>query len=822
MARKIEVEIVGDASSLSKTFKKAGDDADSFGKKASSGLATIGKASLVAGGALAAGVVVGLKMSVSAAMEAEQAEARLDQAFKAAGVSAKDKAAAMDAVAATSRTAAMDDEALSDVLARLTRSTGDVTKATEGMSLAAEIARGRNVSLEAASKAVEKAMLGNDQALKRMGVTVPQVTDATDALKQQIDFLRDKVKGADDAEKEAIATQIDALTAKMKHAREIDKQATATDALEKATKQFAGSSKAYGETAAGAQERLKVAFENLQETVGAKVLPAFTGMLVKLNEVVAWAEANWPRFERAALDAWAKVKKAGQDVADWYRANLQETVEKTLDAIRDAWQKWGDDIQRIASTSLSKISTEYKGRLKEITATTNTMLALARGDWEDGWEHLRKVAQTKLQQTSGIARGEIPIFSNIGRAIGKAIADGIGGGIASAAQWVWDKLREIGGIITGWAGTAYAYAFRIGSQIVNGIIGGLGGLASRLAGFVSDQIGKAFSWIDIPGGSPPEHAAEELVGKKITDGIVNGITELGRLAGDELSAKIKEALDKAEDVVEGRRERFKAAFGTLASAAGDAFDAITGEMKTPAEKQLALIASTEAEKSRLKEVADAKAAMTAAQTDEEKLAAAERFRQAELAIEVARLEGLAAEERKQLDARVALKREKFEVALANLQTQLEKEGASHKESHTKILALFKKFGVDYEKSGAAMGQAFVDGIKSKVGAVERAAESLAKAAAKYNQLKSPAEKGPLSTVDKWWKPLPGMLAAQLSPAPVERAAASVAGAAPRSGGSGGGTQVFQLVLDRKVIAEVVRSEMNRVAVRNGTSPILNT
>jgi hypothetical protein len=168
----------------------------------------------------------------------------------AAGVSYdKHGAAIQRSIDKTSKLAALDDEDLSDAFAKIVRSTGDVTKATEGMNLAADIAAARHISLEAATKLTEKALLGNENAFKKVGI-------------------------------------------------EVEKGTTATEAFEIAQKKFAGAAEAHGKTAAGAQEKLGVAFENLQEKIGQKLLPVIAKLAIKLTEFVSWAEANWPKLAK--------------------------------------------------------------------------------------------------------------------------------------------------------------------------------------------------------------------------------------------------------------------------------------------------------------------------------------------------------------------------------------------------------------------------------------------------------------------------------------------------------------------------------------------
>src|SRR6185369_12999012 len=91
-------------------------------------------------------------------------------------------------------------------------------------ALAANIARSRNIELEAAAQLVMKAELGQSGALRRVGI---------------------------DAAKNASSAQLLAML----------------------NQKFAGSAAAYANTAAGAQDRFRVALENFQEVLGQEALP---------------------------------------------------------------------------------------------------------------------------------------------------------------------------------------------------------------------------------------------------------------------------------------------------------------------------------------------------------------------------------------------------------------------------------------------------------------------------------------------------------------------------------------------------------------------
>lgn len=91
------------------------------------------------------------------------------------------------------------------------------------------------------------------------------------------------------------------------------------------------------------------------------------------------------------------------------------------------------------------------------------------------------------------------------------------------------------------------------------------------------------------------------------------------------------------------------------------------------------------------------------------------------------------------------------VMLQTLETQLAKHPGEWKKIHNKIMTMFKvDFGPDYKTAGKNLGKGFAEGIRESFSTVEDTLAEFARLVAKYLKLKSPAEKGPLSTLDHWW------------------------------------------------------------------------
>lgn len=76
---------------------------------------------------------------------------------------------------------------------------------------------------------------------------------------------------------------------------------------------------------------------------------------------------------------------------------------------------------------------------------------------------------------------------------------------------------------------------------------------------------------------------------------------------------------------------------------------------------------------------------------------------------------------------------------------------------------------DYKDSGRVAAETFAGGIRSAIPDIEAAAREAAAAAAKYLKLHSPADEGPLSDLDQWWKPFVPTLLKGLDTSAIDKA-----------------------------------------------------
>jgi hypothetical protein len=318
------------------------------------------------------------------------------------------------------------------------------------------------------------------------------------------------------------------------------------------------------------------------------------------------------------------------------------------------------------------------------------------------------------------------------------------------------------------------------------------------------------------------------------DRLGDAFSKLGEYVSRRFAAKTEAELDK----ISARFDRMIAQVQARADAA------------TPAERALAALDASEAARDRQRAQEEAQAQLTAAQAMEEGVekeravaAAKEAIRQAELAQRRAQLEAIAQEERAKADERAAVQIAKLEEAkqreLQNLEERRRQQGealdrqleqlanrlSKHPEEYDKIQKkvqnLLASYGIPMQKAGENLGKAFARGLREAADDVEAGAKKLADIVAKYLKLKSPAEKGPMSDLDRWWKPLGPMLAKQMMLPPVAVGAGAMAahGLGMAAGGrrgapSGGWPERIVLEVDRRVLTELVREEVQRTASRN--------
>jgi hypothetical protein len=117
------------------------------------------------------------------------------------------------------QTGVLDDE-LRPAMDRLLRATGDVTKSQELLGLALDIAAGTGKSVTQVSQSLQKAYLGQNQALGRLGVGLTRAELTSSSFEEIQQRLTTLFAGQATAAAETFAGQLDKLTIAANNAKE--------------------------------------------------------------------------------------------------------------------------------------------------------------------------------------------------------------------------------------------------------------------------------------------------------------------------------------------------------------------------------------------------------------------------------------------------------------------------------------------------------------------------------------------------------------------------------------------------------------------------
>ncbi len=158
-------------------LKKGLDDANKVVNKSADQIADFGKKAALAFAAAGAAVGAFAISAAKAAAQDESARKKLEQTIRSNTQATEDQIAAVDKyITKQSIATATTDDVLRPALSRLIRSTQDVTKAQELLSLAQEISTATGKPLESVTNALGRAYDGNNTALGKLGLGIDQTT----------------------------------------------------------------------------------------------------------------------------------------------------------------------------------------------------------------------------------------------------------------------------------------------------------------------------------------------------------------------------------------------------------------------------------------------------------------------------------------------------------------------------------------------------------------------------------------------------------------------------------------------------------------------
>jgi hypothetical protein len=331
------------------------------------------KYSAIAIAAAAATAGVFIKKSIDAAKEAEAMQAKINATLMNTKFSADESAKAMKRAAAGAMELGFDDEQAQLSMAKFLQVTKDQTMAAHAQYAAYDLSRAKGIDLESSTKMITMAMMGSTRVLKEYGIEV-----ADNASKQEI---------------------LDAILSRV-----------------------GGTAEEYGATFAGAQERIKVSIENVQEQIGEIFLPILTNLFNKISNFV-----QSEKFIDFIKNLGTKIQDAGKNIKEIYEVMLpvfQATFSETFGVV--------NELVKSMNGNLAMTKGQFSAIDYAIAPIIGLILAVNKAiEYGAGLMMGFKLAATKIAE---VFEGWYIIIKNINSALSKSPVDFISDKIKGKAS----------------------------------------------------------------------------------------------------------------------------------------------------------------------------------------------------------------------------------------------------------------------------------------------------------------------------------------------------------------------------------------------------
>jgi flavodoxin len=356
-----------------------------------------GPAALASIGAITAG----LTKAVQAAAEDQESQEQLKIALEnTVGANKLQVASVEDSVTALMYQTATADDVLRPALAKLVRATGDVTQAQKLLKLGLDISAGSGRDLSGVTTALSRAATGNFTALTRLGIPLDQ----------------NAVKAKD------LDTVIGDLSAS-----------------------FSGAAKKNAQTFEGQVTTLKLAFSELEETVGMQVIPIlsdYAQVLVNLTTDTEGAESatrTWlgrlgSGIKTLALNTPALgtllrtigfVNKEVTDQAEYLR-RLNSPTSNVTKNIKNL------TVATVDETDKTKKSNEAKDKAAAAAKKQAEALAKTKAAAAEAAQVIKDKLNAQLDDATSKLEAAQKSFDDFSRTVGSAVTESFNFGQAQA------------------------------------------------------------------------------------------------------------------------------------------------------------------------------------------------------------------------------------------------------------------------------------------------------------------------------------------------------------------------------------------------------
>lgn len=520
MAGPIRITVTANADQANRALQNTSSRAQRLGS-------TFKKAALPAAAALGAIGGAAIKAGQAAAEDAA-AQAKLAQALKTGAGATKAQVAQTEAyIEAQGKLYGTTDDELRPAIAQLATATGSVTKAQKLATLAQDIAAGSGKSLESVTKKLAKAQTtGGASALSAYGARTKDAEGNTRSLAQVTDDLAKKYRGA---------------------------AASAAD------------------TAAGKQKKLQLQMGELQEQIGAGLLPIM-GKLVSFGlRVVGFFQRN-ETVAKVLVIALAAVAVAILAVNAAMLLNPAVLIVAGIVAL-------------VAALVLAyKRSTEFRDICDQVASFVRTKVLPALQEF--GRYFVAVVIPAVVATAKAIAARLKPILEQLGETFRTQIAPTIAKVVAKFRD-LWPQIKQVIKFVAKAYATFLRFAAAVAGRVIPVIIRVAGFLISRVVPAVADVIGiiirviaraVAFgrAFIDTIAKLTRWVSGVKEKGGQVLDYVRSIPTKATNALGDLVATLVQKGKDLIAGLLDGIKEGVQNAIGYVSSIPGILSNAFGG------------------------------------------------------------------------------------------------------------------------------------------------------------------------------------------------------------------------------------------------------
>jgi hypothetical protein len=476
------------------------------------------------------GVAFGLKDLVEGGERLQASQSQLDAALRSTGQEAGGAASQLEKMAAAMST--RGGFSTTENLAALTqfvRETHSATEAQKMLTLATNIARGTNQGLSDTTTTVAKAYTGQARGLQSLlgpmvssvaatvGLSVAHQRELAQ-LQQNAAFMSGPMKTAYLQQNEIA----DHITARQTELAQLEnKHATATQILAAATKYFSGATSAYSRTAQGQMSNLRQSVQNLTESLGKALLPAFE-KIIGIAEIFAKVLARHKTIvmavtlavaglgaafgavkvaqEAAAVKTmlWNKVSAVSKAVTEAYKAALEGQALATDGVTISTRAAAGAQAAWNALIDQNPLSLAIEGLVLLAVAIVELVL------------HFKAVKRFAIECFHGIADAATAVWEWL-QGAWQTVEHVLAAPFDAAERWIVGAFQTVEGAIRSTVQfiekvfatvfNAITFPFRKAFDFVKGAVHDIQGVIGGVGGFLSHPFGLS------AGGTVPAHLA---------------------------------------------------------------------------------------------------------------------------------------------------------------------------------------------------------------------------------------------------------------------------------------------------------------------------